>query len=189
NRCRSACDARPGEANHGSERGGAAPLRRRRTRRLEELVNFDVGSATELPYADESFDRSMLNHVGMNIADKQRLVREVRRVLRPGGLFAVYEQLRIGEGELPYPLPWADDEATSFVGTRTHYVELLADSGFHLEHEEDRTAANASGGPPPPGALGPGVLFGSAFAERLANNVAAASRGTLGAVLLVARAV
>lgn len=147
-----------------------------------------MGSATNLPYEDGSHDRAMLNHAGMNIADKSRLFAEVRRVLRPGGLFAVYEQMRLGDGPLRYPLPWAEDESSSFVEHRHRYVELLEDCGFSVEHDEDRTAANAAGGPPPPGALGPGDLFGPGFTERITNNITAAVEGTLGAVLIVARA-
>ncbi len=82
---------------------------------LTDLVTFDVGSATALPYDDGSFSRAMLNHVGMNIAAKDRVFAEVRRVLEPDGLFAVYEQMRVGDGDLTYPMPWADDETSSFV--------------------------------------------------------------------------
>jgi len=155
---------------------------------LTSQVTHDVGSATELPYADGTFARAMLNHVGMNIADKAGVFTEVRRVLEPGGLFAVYEQMRTGDGELVYPLPWADAEASSFVDTRVGYAELLGDAGFIVEHDEDRTAANAAGGPPSPGALTPGDLFGPGFGERLANNITAAMAGTLSSVLMVARA-
>lgn len=157
--------------------------------RLTSQVTFDVGSATDLPYADGSFSRAMLNHVGMNIADKALLFTEVRRVLEPGGLLAVYDQMRIGDGELAYPLPWADDEATSFVETRERYTELLVSAGFRVEHDEDRTAAIFAGGPPSPGALSPGDLFGAAFQERMGNNVAAFMAGTLVAVLVVACAI
>lgn len=156
---------------------------------LTALVTFDVGSATALPYGDGSFDRAMLNHVGMNIADKSGVFAEVRRVVEPGRLFAVYEQMRIGDGELTYPLPWADDERSSFVESRERYAELLASAGFVVERVEDRTAALAAAGPPQPGALTPGDLFGPGFGERVANNLAAARAGILGPVLMVARAV
>lgn len=152
-------------------------------------VTFDVGSATALPYGDGSFSRAMLNHVGMNLPDKGSVFAEVRRVLEPGGLFAVYEQMRIGTGELTFPLPWADDESSSFVETRERYRELLGAAGFVVDHEEDRTAANAAAGPRPEGRMDPGILFGPGFEERIGNNIGAAMTGTLGAVLLVARAV
>jgi len=155
---------------------------------LTDLVTFDVGSATALPYEDGAFSRAMLNHVGMNIAAKDRVFAEVRRVLETNGRFAIYEQMRMGDGELAYPMPWADDEASSFVETRERYAELLRAAGFRIEVDEDRTAAVAAGGPPAPGALTPGALFGPGFGERIGNNLVATAAGILGSVLIVARA-
>jgi SAM-dependent methyltransferase len=153
---------------------------------LAERVTFDLGSATSMPYDDATFDRAMLNHVGMNLPEKDRVFAEVRRVLRPDGRFAVFEQMRVGDGDLTYPMPWAEDASSSFVETRERYVELLTGAGFEIERDEDRTAA---AGPPEPGALTPAAVFGAGFVERIGNNVAATMSGTLGAVLLVARAV
>ncbi len=189
--------ARMAAARHGCRVTGIdlsqdfVDLARALTERLDlsSQVSFEVGSATDLPFEDGSFDRAMLNHVGMNIADKAGVFAEARRVLRPGGLFAVYEQMRMGDGEVAYPLPWADSEASSFIETREGYAALLREAGFAVEHDEDRTPANAAGGPPPAGALTPGDLFGPAFGERLGNNIAAAMAGTLGAILMVARGV
>jgi SAM-dependent methyltransferase len=166
-------------------------LARRLTTRvgLSDAVSFEVGTASALPYADGSFARVMLNHVGMNIADKAAVFAEVRRVLEPGGLFVVYEQMRIGEGELTFPLPWADDERSSFVETRAAYVELLRSTGFAVERDENRAAAVAAAGPPAPGALTPADLFGAGFSERMMNNVGATMNGILAPVLIAARAV
>lgn len=155
---------------------------------LSDRVAFEVGSATALPFGDGSHDRAMLNHVGMNLPDKAGVFAEVRRVLAPGGLFAVYEQMRVGDGELAYPLPWAEDPGSSFVERRDAYVALLEGAGFRVERDEDRTAAVA-GPPEAPGELTPADLFGPGFAERIGNNIRATMAGTLGAVLLVARAV
>ena len=113
---------------------------------------------------------------------------EVRRVLEPDGLFAVYEQMRVGDGELPYPMPWADDDSSSFVETRERYAELLQAAGFRIERDEDRTAAVAAAGPPPAGALTPADLFGPGFVERIGNNIAATMNGMLAPILIVARA-
>lgn len=151
---------------------------------LADRVTFDEGSATALPYPDGSFTRAMLDHAGMNIEDKATVFAEVHRVLAPDGRLAVYEQMRVGDGELTYPLPWAEDPSTSFVATRTAYAELLAAAGFVVTHDEDRTAA---GGPPPPGALTPAALFGPGFDERIGNNIRAAVDGTLATVLMLAR--
>lgn len=155
---------------------------------LADRVRFDVGSAVALPYADGSFSRAMLDHVGMNISAKDRVFAEVRRVLEPGGLFAVYEQMRTADGALRYPMPWADDETSSFVETRDRYGELLRGAGFVIEHDENCADTVAAPGPPPAGALTPVDLFGPGFVERIGNNLDAAARGVLSPVLLVARA-
>src|ERR1700726_2665773 len=57
--------------------------------KLDGVVGFRQGSALEMPFERESFDRAYMIHVGMNIADKAGIFREVRRVLKAGGLFAV----------------------------------------------------------------------------------------------------
>ena len=49
------------------------------------LVNAD---AERTPFADATFDIVMCDHGAMTFADPHRTVREVARVLRPGGLFA-----------------------------------------------------------------------------------------------------
>ena len=154
--------------------------------RLSDQVTFDLGSATAMPYDDGAFDRAMLNHVGMNLPAKDRVFAEVRRVLAPGGLFALYEQMRVGDGDLTFPLPWAEDESSSFVETRERYAELLTAAGFRVELDEDRTAEAA--GPPPPGALTPAPVFGEGFVERIGNNIAATMAGTLAPILIVAKA-
>jgi len=47
-----------------------------------------AASADAVPLADSSFDRVIMGHSIHMLADEDRLLEEVRRVLRPGGLFA-----------------------------------------------------------------------------------------------------
>ncbi|WP_116997377.1 class I SAM-dependent methyltransferase [Desertimonas flava] len=151
---------------------------------LSDSVSFEVGSATSMPFADASFDRAMLLHVGMNIERKDLVIAEVRRVLRPDGRFAVYDQMRVGDGDLTYPLPWADDERSSFVERRETYRQFLTDAGFVVERDDELLDPAAG---PPPGPLTPADLFGPGFVERVLNNLAAAAAGILSPVLMVAR--
>ena len=74
---------------------------------LSDRVSFRQASALALPFADASFDAATLIHVGMNIEDKAGLFAEVRRVLKPDARFGVYDIMRVAEGEIPYPMPWA----------------------------------------------------------------------------------
>src|ERR1700730_2249656 len=83
---------------------------------LEVRASYRHGSALDLPFAPETFDGAYMLHVGMNIDDKQKALAEVRRVLKPGGSFAIYDVMRErGEGELSFPVPWAASPEASFV--------------------------------------------------------------------------
>lgn len=106
---------------------------------LAERARFVRGSALAMPFDAGSFDLATMIHVGMNIADKAALFTEVRRVLRPGGRFVIYDVMRAGDGALPWPLPWAETAATSFVETPARYRALLEAAGFRVGHERDWT--------------------------------------------------
>ena len=88
---------------------------------MDGQISFQQGSALSMPFAAASFDVATLLHVGMNIADKDRLFSEVRRVVKPGGIFGIYDQMREADGELAFPVPWASVPQTSFVETAATY--------------------------------------------------------------------
>jgi ubiquinone/menaquinone biosynthesis C-methylase UbiE len=52
-----------------------------------DRVKLEIGSATAIPAPDESFDAVFDFGVLHHIPDWQKAVREIARVLRPGGLF------------------------------------------------------------------------------------------------------
>ncbi len=153
---------------------------------LGDRATFTTTAAEELPFEDDSFDAAMMVHVGMNVPDKEAVFAEVRRVLVPGGTFGLYEQMRTGEGELPYPLPWAEDEQSSFVESVEDYRRHLESAGFTVVDVQDRTASTS--GAPPPGPVTNAVVFGPAFVERIGHNIAATKAGLLGAMVVLARA-
>ena len=159
---------------------------------LADRVDFRVASGDDLGVDGGTFDAAMMVHVGMNIPDKAAVFADVRHALRPGGSFGVFEQMRVGDGDLPYPLPWAEDGRTSFVATPDEYIRDLEGAGFTVLRTEDRTAQTA-GPPAPPGGAGPPRLspmavFGPRFGERIGNNIAATRAGLLAPVLILARA-
>jgi 2-polyprenyl-6-hydroxyphenyl methylase/3-demethylubiquinone-9 3-methyltransferase len=60
----------------------------RRHARAEGLrIGYDVGVGEALPYADEEFDAVVCVDVLEHVADLGRVLAEVARVLRPGGVF------------------------------------------------------------------------------------------------------
>lgn len=163
---------------------------------LAGLVSFRQGSALAMPFADAEFDAATLIHVGMNIADKAALFAEVRRVLKPGARFGVYDIMRMAEGELPYPMPWAATPETSFVEPPETYRRLLREAGFTIEAEHDRSElalrlgremrehAAIHGAPP----LGLHLLMGPATRERIGNVMATLERGLIAPTEIIARA-
>ena len=84
---------------------------------LEEHVMLNTGIALALPFADSEFDAAYMIHVGMNIADKDQLISEAARVIKPGGRFVIYDVMQMQDATLPYPLPWAETEKTNAVSS------------------------------------------------------------------------
>ncbi|WP_342236787.1 class I SAM-dependent methyltransferase [Inquilinus sp. OTU3971] len=166
------------------------------TRRCGLAVSFRQGSALAMPFPDGAFDAATLIHVGMNIADKAALFAEVRRVLKPGARFGVYDIMRVAEGDLPYPMPWAATPETSFVEPPETYRRLLGQAGFTIEAEHDRSdlalrlgrearERAAARGPSP---LGPHLLMGPTAPQRVANVMATLERGLIAPVEIIVRA-
>jgi MPBQ/MSBQ methyltransferase len=153
---------------------------------LADLVQLTVAAGDDLSFPDESFERAMMIHVGMNLPDKPAVFAEVRRVLRPGAWFGLYEQMRIGDTTPRYPLPWAEDERSSFLESPQTYAEMLQAAGFVVERTEDRTTAMSTA--PPPQQLSPATIFGQRFVQRIQNNVAATRTRVLAPVVILARA-
>ncbi len=101
-------------------------------------VSFKLGSALALPFHDASFDTATIIHAGMNIADKAKLFSEARRVLKPKGRLGIYDAMRTSDGDIPYPMPWAQTGATSFVETPATYRSLIEAAGFRIESERNQ---------------------------------------------------
>ncbi|WP_175942155.1 class I SAM-dependent methyltransferase [Burkholderia pyrrocinia] len=136
-------------------------------------VSFRTASALDLPFDDGCFDVVLLQHVAMNIADRARLYREIRRVLKPDGKFATYDVVANGS-ELHYPVPWARTPATSFLMTADATREAIEAAGFRtLTWQDDTEAAKAwiaerrtSGSPPSPNL---DIVLGPDFVQLFAN--------------------
>ena len=147
-------------------------------------VSFEVASALELPFDGGRFDVALLQHVAMNIYDRARLYREIRRVLKLGGRFATFDVV-LNSGEPHYPVPWARTPATSFLLTAAATREAIELAGFRtLAWQDDTEAAKgwiaqlrASGPPPSPNL---GVVMGPDFAQLSANLGRSLMEGRLG---------
>ncbi len=105
---------------------------------LNNQVSLQQGSALSMPFEEGTFDVGFMMHVAMNIEDKDKLFKEIFRVLRPGSTFGIYDVMQINSGEIIYPVPWATTVSTSFVSSPEHYKKALANAGFEVTVENNR---------------------------------------------------
>lgn len=163
---------------------------------LTDLVDLVEGSILDLPFDDNSFDVAYMIHVGMNIADKTGLAKEAARVLKPGGVFAIYDVMQVGDADLIFPVPWASGPAANALAKPSAYRDAFTGAGFVLESEQDRTgfardffkslAANqtAAAGPPP---LGLHLVMGPETKTMVANMVQNIADGRIAPIEMIAR--
>ena len=134
---------------------------------LSNYVSFRQGDATKLPFADKQFDAAMTIHVAMNIAAKDKMYAEARRVLRPGGIFAVYDALQGEGGEVLYPVPWAREPSISHLATSDQMSSLLIGAGFKSYFESLMAQISKAGSLP----IGFRLFLGDDFPAMTRNQV------------------
>lgn len=141
------------------------------------------------------FSAAYMVHACMNIANKNELCSEIARVLKKGVLFAVYDVMRTGQGELVLPVPWATNSASSAVAWPGDYKAALRAAGFTILAERDRrdfalkhfaqqrASVSASSGPPP---LGLHTLMGERRQLQVRNMIDNISAGRIAPVEILA---
>src|SRR5215467_13388752 len=164
---------------------------------LTDRVDYRQGNALELPFADMSFDVLWSQNAAMNIADRDRLYCEMRRVLKPAGRLALQE-VSTGPGGAPhYPVQWAREPSISFLYSQEAIRAKLEAAGFQVLIWQDTTEealqsarrrAQSSATAPPP--LGTHLILGDDWRAMFANsarNLTEQRTGLFNAVLERAR--
>jgi demethylmenaquinone methyltransferase/2-methoxy-6-polyprenyl-1,4-benzoquinol methylase len=85
-----------------------APKMLERARRKSTEIEWIEADMLELPFPDESFDAATVGFGVRNLAELERGLRELRRVLRPGGRVAVLEITRPRGPLRPFFSVWFD---------------------------------------------------------------------------------
>jgi MPBQ/MSBQ methyltransferase len=160
---------------------------------LSDLVSFRHGNALEMPYPAASFDVAWTQHSSMNVADKERLYKEIYRVVRPGGRLALHEIMAGPASPIHFPVPWARDPSISHLQPPETVRSLIATTGFDESSWVDETAsatewfqqrlsATALEGPPP---LGLHLLLGPDFGEMFRNQLLNLGEGRISVIQAV----
>src|SRR5215831_3450785 len=144
---------------------------------LTDRVDYRQGNALDLPFDDMSFDVVWSQNAAMNIADRDRLYCEMRRVLKPAGRLALQE-VSTGSGGAPhYPVQWAREPSISFLYSQEAIRAKLEAAGFQVLIWQDTTEealqsarrrAQSSAGAPPP--LGTHLLLGDDWRAMFHNS-------------------
>jgi SAM-dependent methyltransferase len=144
---------------------------------LNGSTEFHQGDALDLPFESETFDVVWTQHVQMNISDKQKFYSEINRVLKDGGVFLYYDVFKLDEGNINFPVPWANDNAVSFLDTVSNMESILGNLGFEKGETVDQSVMGMNffnavvekvkkNGPPK---MGLNVIMGSSTFSKLTN--------------------
>jgi sarcosine/dimethylglycine N-methyltransferase len=111
---------------------------------LDDRITVRQGDVTDLPFAQASFTVVISQHLQMNVLDKTRLYQQARRVVVTGGRLAVWDIIAGTEGELDYPLPWADQPELSHLASAEELGFFIETAGFNVIHWSDLTEQAAT---------------------------------------------
>ena len=99
---------------------------------IEGQVQFKQGSALALPFGGGEFDVVVMQHVAMQISEKERLFAELARVLNSGGCLALHEIFAGNGGPPLYPLAWATGPSMSSLESLKSCTARLEGLGFNV---------------------------------------------------------
>ena len=117
-------DATPAMVEEATRRTSAAGF--------DERVTFRLGNALDLPFRGSSFDVVWGQDAWCYVTDKERLIREAGRVIKPGGTLA-FTDWTLNDGI-------SDEELAPLLGfmlfpyleTRAGYTRLLEENGWEV---------------------------------------------------------
>ena len=92
---------------------------------MQEHVKFNATSALALPFDDNTFDGAWSIQMNMNVENKPGWLKEVYRVLKPGGRAVLYEVCGNKNTPVYFPVPWAQDSSMSFLVPPESFREII----------------------------------------------------------------
>jgi ubiquinone/menaquinone biosynthesis C-methylase UbiE len=145
-----------------------AMLRRLQGRAREQAPAAQVlrAPAEDLPFGDAAFDVAVSSLVLCGVDDQPRALRELRRVLRPGGQFLFLEHLRSDDphlARLQDRMNWLNRLVVCCDCNRPTLTSIQ-DAGFTVTHLEHTVLPKA------PKFVGPAILGSATAPSRVGEN-------------------
>ena len=106
---------------------------------MQERVKFHAASALALPFEDNAFDGAWSIQMNMNVEDKLSWLKELYRVLKPGGRAVLYEVCGNKNSPIHFPVPWAQDGSMSFLVPPESFRDVMTVAGFDIDIWNDKT--------------------------------------------------
>jgi ubiquinone/menaquinone biosynthesis C-methylase UbiE len=103
-------------------------------------INLTQAAAEELPFADNTFDSVVATLVFCSVTDPQRGLREIMRVLKPGGSLYMVEHVR-SQGAISSRVQDMITPVTRLVSGNCHWnrdtARTVAEVGFQIEQRRN----------------------------------------------------
>jgi len=104
---------------------------------LSHRVRFECADARDLPFEDATFDIAISQEAFGHIPDKDRLIAECARVLKPGGRLAFTDILATPRTRAVTHRRLAEDMAFHQLSTQQDYIDRLGAAGCEVTRTED----------------------------------------------------
>ena len=102
---------------------------------LTHRISYQVADATALPFEDAAFAQAWMLDVGIHVHDKAAMFGEIARVLRPGGLLVMHDQM----GPLPKAMTPVTRQAPYRAPTLPQLIRYVEAAGLRLLTWQDTT--------------------------------------------------
>lgn len=114
-------------------------IERTKAAKLENMIEYFEANAMDLPFKKDTFDVVWGQEAWCYVTDKNRLIQEAYRVLKPGGMIGFTDWIitgKISQAELD---PLYDSMAFPYMETFEGYQELLKKNSFKVVEALDQT--------------------------------------------------
>jgi ubiquinone/menaquinone biosynthesis C-methylase UbiE len=112
-------------------------IKRTENENLSNLIDYNFGNALDMPYKANTFDVIWGQDAWCYITDKNRLISESYRVLKPNGIIAFTDWIQVGNMNEQEWESLNGFMAFPYMETLDGYHNILKQNGFEIIEKED----------------------------------------------------